>query len=138
MMLEKRLLEAQSTLKKRIRELVIPLFIFILTACGVLIYGIHQSAGTLDRVEVKHSEKLLTALMADHKKNMKSLAVDYSYWEDAIDNLVLSLDVDWADDNIGYYLYELHGLGGSDVIDTENQKKYANQLRGLVTRNFVY
>ena len=137
MMLEKRLLEAQSTLKKRIRELVIPLFIFILTAFGVLIYGINESAETLDRVEVKHSEKLLTALMADHKKNMKSLAYDYSYWEDAIDNLVLSLDLDWADENIGSYLFELHGLAGSYVIDTENQTKYAIQFGKMVTTDFL-
>ncbi len=137
MMLEKRLLEAQSTLKNRIRELVIPLFIFILTACGVLIFGINQSAETLDRVEVKNSKKLLTALIADHKEHMKSLAFDYSYWDDAIDKLVLSLDLDWADENIGSYLYELHGLAGSYVIDTENRTKYAIQFGELVTTDFL-
>lgn len=137
MMLEKRLLEAQSTLKNRIRELVIPLFIFILTAFGVLIYGINESAQTQDRLDVENSEKLLAALLADHNEHLQGIAFDYSYWGDTLQNLVFQLNLNWANENLGSYLFDLHDIAGSYVIDAENHTKYAVESGQLVETDFL-
>ncbi len=125
-MLEKNLLEAQTRLRSRIQELVIPLFVFIVSAFGVLVYGVWQSVQIQDEIEIGNSERLFAALISDQKQKFERFAFDNSYWDAALKNLVLKLNSDWANDNIGPYLIDLHDLSGSYVISTDNQTIYSS------------
>lgn len=51
---------------------------------------------------------------------------DYATWDDSVANLVLSLDREWASDNIGPYLFRTQGYEHSFVIDGHNRTTYAS------------
>jgi len=51
---------------------------------------------------------------------------DYATWDDAVAKLVLSMDGDWANDNIGPYLFHTQGYEHSFVINARDQTTYAS------------
>lgn len=48
-------------------------------------------------------------------------ATDYTWWNDAIENLVLTTDPVWADDNIGSYQYDSFGFTGAYVLSGDGR-----------------
>lgn len=48
-------------------------------------------------------------------------AGDYTWWNDAIENLVLATDPGWADDNIGSYIYKTFGYTGAYVLSGDGR-----------------
>ncbi|OUR80154.1 hypothetical protein A9Q83_01620 [Alphaproteobacteria bacterium 46_93_T64] len=124
-MLEERLLEAQSKVKKRIQELILPLLVFIVGAFGVLFFGIWQSVTELDKSEVKTSETLFGALIKDQGEQLRGLVVDFGFWDAAVTNLVVNVDLNWAALNVGAYLHDAYELSGTYVVDDEDRTIYA-------------
>nr|WP_280742267.1 methyl-accepting chemotaxis protein [Sphingomonas jejuensis] len=51
---------------------------------------------------------------------------DYATWDDAVTYLVTDLDMDWAADNIGPYLFEAQGYEHSFVIDARDRTVFAS------------
>jgi len=51
---------------------------------------------------------------------------DYATWDDSVANLVLSLDPEWASDNVGPYLFRTQGYEHSFVIDGHDRTIYAS------------
>lgn len=124
-MLEENLLKAQARVRSRIQELVVPLFIFIISAFGVLIYGVWQSAEIQNRIEIGNTEKLFAALIDDQKQHLTNQIYDVTFRDSALQNLVIKLNAAWADKNMGTYLLSLHGLSGSYVVSDANKTIYA-------------
>jgi diguanylate cyclase (GGDEF)-like protein/PAS domain S-box-containing protein len=56
-------------------------------------------------------------------------AKDYTWWDEAVRNLDLTLDENWADNNVGIYIHHVHGYELSLVIDRNDQTVY-EQLDG--------
>ncbi len=53
-------------------------------------------------------------------------AKDYSWWNNSVQHLVLSFDPEWADLNIGFYIFENHGYEMSFVVDGQNRTTYSS------------
>ena len=51
---------------------------------------------------------------------------DYATWDDAVAKLVLSMHGEWANDNIGPYLFHTQGYEHSFVINARDQTTYAS------------
>lgn len=91
-MLEENLLFAQTKVRSRIQELVIPLFIFVVVSFGVLVYGVWQSAQIQNETEIRNSEKFFAAVIREQRKEMRSNVFDVTYWDAAVENLVINLN----------------------------------------------
>lgn len=59
-----------------------------------------------------------TGLIGD---TIAAQAADYTWWNDAIENLVLTTDSDWAADNIGSYQYDSFGFTGAYVLSGDGR-----------------
>jgi diguanylate cyclase (GGDEF)-like protein len=51
---------------------------------------------------------------------------DYSRWNDSVDNLARTLNVDWANKNIGPYLFDVQGYEHTFVIEPDGNTLYAS------------
>jgi diguanylate cyclase (GGDEF)-like protein/PAS domain S-box-containing protein len=54
----------------------------------------------------RQSEHLAASMLAEFRTNVAKSALDYSFWDDAVRNVVTKLDPVWADANFGKYLAE--------------------------------
>lgn len=51
----------------------------------------------------------------------------YAYWDDAVRNMILSRNTEWLNDNVGPYLFKLHGYEYTFVIDGKDRTIYASE-----------
>ena len=66
------------------------------------------------------SEQIVAALLKHESQRLETLVKDYSWWDAAIDNLLISFNETWADDNVGKYLAEAYGVSSSYVVGGNN------------------
>jgi len=73
-----------------------------------------QSQNDMQRLQERHLvTSAIDARIATLEKNLG----DYGVWDDAVENLVISLNRSWAHDNIAPYLYEIQGYEYVFVLD---------------------
>jgi signal transduction histidine kinase len=65
-----------------------------------------------------------SGLRAQHE-NLKRLAVDYSWWNSAIENLIFAPDAAWADANIGSWMTEAHDVRFVVVVSADDRASLA-------------
>ena len=96
------------------------LFISVVVITGVVFIG----SRSVDKVSTNASIHLARSVLATVERRLEQLVKDTSYWDQAVDNLVAAPDPDWADSNVGMYLYEQHGTSSSYVFDADNRLVY--------------
>ena len=73
-----------------------------------------------------------------HVRRQTALTVkDYGYWDDAVQHLVLDLDPEWADGNVGAYIHDTFGYEYSFVLDGADRTIYAADRRRARRRRRV-
>lgn len=116
---------ANSTFRTTIRSLVIP-FVLIALMGGAFVAGaIVIAARGQDRIAEEAEVRAVRNEIARLRQRVERLVLDYSYWDQAVDNLVERFDPDWTADNLGSYLSDLHGIDVSYVLDPDNRMTYA-------------
>ncbi|MGH6932887.1 MAG: ATP-binding protein [Dongiaceae bacterium] len=80
-----------------------------------------MAAREQDRLATEESIKLANNVVNARKAELGRLVRDYAYWGDALQNLDLELNPEWADENIGSYLVDAFGVTNSLVLDAANQ-----------------
>lgn len=63
------------------------------------------------------SEDLFATVLARETQRMLQIAMDYAWWDDSIQQVLVDLDPDWADNNLGGYLNEGFSVDYSVVLD---------------------
>jgi sensor domain CHASE-containing protein len=56
-------------------------------------------------------------------------------WDDAVQNLDLEYNAEWAKENIGIYLHQTNGMYASFVLD-ENNRPFFSAINGKPTARF--
>ncbi len=108
-----------------LRLLLAP-FAFVLVTSIALIAGISTIAVRgQNEVAIRDSIHLVRSVMADRERRLLDQLLDYSYWDDAVLNLVSRFDPEWADKNIGLYMHDKFGMSTSFVLDRDNRPVYA-------------
>ena len=79
-----------------------------------------------DRQEAVRETELAKLVISNRLDFMVRNQSDYATWDDAVAKLVLTMDRDWANDNIGPYLFHTQGYEHSFVIDAHDQAIYAS------------
>ncbi len=103
------------------QQLVIPvvsLLLFLLALNGFYIYWTTKA---LDEKEFSHTCHLAETALNGKLAELGDWTRDYAYWDDAIDHLLTNFNLDWADANIGSYLYETFGVDQSYVVNETDQ-----------------
>lgn len=88
------------------------------------------AAESQDRLAAEKSVALLYNVLDERRYQLGQLARDYSWWDDAAVNLVLSPNTDWAASNIGPYMTNSFHVAASLVLDPADKQALAF-LRGV-------
>lgn len=70
------------------------------------------------------SVDLFDTVIRTEQEHLLQVARDYAWWDDSIERVLIDLDPDWADDNVGGYLQEAFGIGYSLVLRGDNLALY--------------
>lgn len=73
----------------------------------------------------ENSRNLVEALLKEKMSHMMQLNISHSYWDEAVDNLAYKVNTDWADKNIGAYLFQASGITATHVVDLEEKTTYS-------------
>ncbi len=103
---------------------LIPFVIVNLLSAGVIGMLVVITTVSQDRIASNESIHLMGSVLTQMEQQLAQATQDFAYWDEAVDNLVLKVDVDWADTNIGRYLYDAYGVHSSQVFDQQNLLVY--------------
>jgi PAS domain S-box-containing protein len=94
---------------------------------GALIVGalLFISASGQDQIALQKSSDLARAVMEARLRDLAKTNHDYSWWADAVQNLVDKPDAAWANDNIGEPLSDTFGITGAFVYDADNHALFS-------------
>src|SRR5690606_3771692 len=93
---------------------------------AVVVGFVWFSAKKQDEIARKNSIVSVAAALERHAIHLGRIAKDFAWWNEAVENLVLRLDQDWADQGIGFYAFENYGYERSFVLDGENRTLYSS------------
>ena len=99
-----------------LRQLLLPtalLFAVATVSVGALLV---DGADRLDRAVREGELRVAQSIVAGELVDLGTLARDYSWSDDAIANLAVDPDLEWADGNIGSYLSETYLIASSFVL----------------------
>lgn len=100
-------------------------FALVLVISVVVIGGLAVFATrSQDRIAVKESIHLTKSVFASIERRLADQLLDYSYWDEAVDNLVTALDPVWADKNVGIYMHDRFAITTSFVVNADNRPVY--------------
>ena len=114
---------------KLLRHVIVPIALLVAVAMGVVVTFVWFSARTQDEVALDQSVETVRDAIRRQLDKIGLAAKDYTWWDEAVRNLDLALDENWADQNVGLYIHHVHGYELSLVIDRADQTVY-EQLDG--------
>lgn len=102
-----------QNLSKPFWLLLLVSFLSIIGLVAFTTYSQNQSA-------TDSSVHLANAVIKAHEEELKSLAIEYSYWDEAVEKIVNEQDLEWTDNNIGSFLHETSGIAASYALGEKN------------------
>jgi sensor domain CHASE-containing protein len=114
---------------KLLRHVIVPIALLVAVSMSMVVTFVWFSARTQDEVALKQSIETVRDAMRRQLDKIGLAAKDYTWWDEAVRNLDLTLNEDWADDNVGLYIHHVHGYELSLVINRNNETVY-EQLDG--------
>jgi diguanylate cyclase (GGDEF)-like protein/PAS domain S-box-containing protein len=93
---------------------------------AVVVSFIWFSAKRQDEIARGDSVKSVAAALERHMIHLGRIAKDFAWWNEAVENLIVKLDLDWADQGIGFYAFENYGYERSFVLDGQNRTIYSS------------
>ena len=108
-----------------LRHLATP---FVLVVClAVIVVGgfIVYTARSQNELATAASIHLAGSVLAEIQHRTERVALDFSYWDQAADHLVNSVDTEWADENVGTYINTAHAIPAIYVLNGDNRLVYS-------------
>jgi sensor domain CHASE-containing protein len=109
---------------KLIRQVIMPIAVLVAVAMSVVVGFIWFSAKNQDQIALRQSIEGVRDAIRRKTDQVGVQAKDYSWWTDAVKNLELTFDREWADTNIGSYIYQQFKFELSFVVDPANHTIY--------------
>jgi len=107
------------------RQVIVPTAVLVAVSLAILVGLIWINARTEDEVARQQSIGTVRKALDLRMEQVGRVAKDYAWWDDAVRYLALTPDPEWADSNIGGYIFETHGIDVSLVVDGEGGTAYA-------------
>ena len=102
-----------------------PVIMGLVVSWAAIISITYVATNEIDATNLQREIRLArstTRLIGD---DISHLSGDYSYWNEAIQNLVLEPNVEWASENIGDYIHESFGITGAFVVSNDARTLFA-------------
>jgi diguanylate cyclase (GGDEF)-like protein/PAS domain S-box-containing protein len=109
---------------KLLHHVILPIALLVALSMGVVVAFIWFSARTQDEVALSQSVETVRDAIDRQLAQIGLAATDYTWWDEAVANLDVVLNENWADNNVGFYIHQVHGYELSLVIDRANQTIY--------------
>ena len=107
-----------------LHHVIVPIALLVMLSMALVVGFIWFSARTQDEVALRQSIETVSDAMSRQLAKIGLAAKDYTWWDEAVRNLDLTLDENWADNNVGIYIHHVHGYELSLVIDRNDQTVY--------------
>ncbi len=93
-----------------------------LIAAALLIVATAVYLGSVrqDTLQHENEKRVVTHSVDGLRRAVTATVRDYAWWNEAVRHLVLDLDEDWADVNIGPYIYSSFGYEVALVVDDKD------------------
>lgn len=116
---------ANSTFRASIRGLLVPFVVIALIGSAFIAGALIVAANGQDRLAEETEIRAVRNEIARLTQQVERVVLDYSYWDQAVENLVETFNPEWTADNLGSYLSDVHGIDVSYVLDPDNRVTYA-------------
>ena len=114
---------------KLLHHVIVPVALLVAVSMAVVVGFTWFSARKQDEVALRQSIETVRGAIERELAKIGLAAKDYTWWNEAVLNLDVALNENWADDNVGSYIHHVHGYELSLVIDRQDQTIY-EQLDG--------
>jgi len=108
------------------RHFLYPVLAVLLTAGAIMIGLLVWLTVVADSQEAARETDMAKLVVSARLDFLRQNQSDYATWDDAVENLVQTVDPGWASDNIGPYLFQTQGYEHSFVIDGGDRTVYAS------------
>ncbi len=98
-----------------------PFFVLFVVSIVVTYLVMSISARSLDENELSRSKHLAQAALEGENQKLVRLALDYSWWNEFYDNIIVDLNLDFADANIGSYFTDNYDIKAAFVLTKDDQ-----------------
>ncbi len=106
------------------RHVVLPIALMVAgLIVGVMLFLLVLAHRQTDDA-IANQRSLAQGMLRIRLTELEKLAQDYSYWDEAYDNLVVRPDADWAAANIGPGLRQSYGVDMSFVVAPDGHSTY--------------
>lgn len=106
-------------------QILLPIVTLVGCSMALLVGLAWFSAIQQDKIAAEQSVTGVASTIEDKLRQIGAVAKDFSWWNDAVRHLDLSLDKKWADVNVGYYVYEQYGYETSIVVGRDGRVIYS-------------
>ncbi|NQW01362.1 MAG: hypothetical protein HQ483_16785, partial [Rhodospirillales bacterium] len=93
----------------------------IAVICGLVAYA----ADSQNKIAKDKSVHMASSIVNTLEKDLGRLSYDFTYWDEAVENLIVSFNPVWARDNVGPYLADTFQVHSSFVLNENNQIVYS-------------
>jgi len=107
-----------------LNAILVPFFAVLTLGIILVLSIVFIGAYSMDNVALKSSVHLANTAIKSIRRDVETTTFDNSYSDQAVENIVLKNDLDWADKNLGIYLFDTFGFSSSHVIDADNRLVY--------------
>ena len=118
----------ESTRRRAVNRrlgLLLPMLLFVILALLAFSVLLYWSADALNRRQAEAQETLIASTLDNRRSALRSLVVDYAWWDEAVLTFDVELDERWAKENLGEYLQEAFGIDCLWVLGPNNETKAA-------------
>lgn len=87
-------------------RMIAPAAIAGLIALAAILTLIWIAARGQDQVAARTSSEIMNAVVSNLERDLGKLVFDYTWWDEAIDKLIVNPDLEWAHETIGLHIAE--------------------------------
>lgn len=109
----------------RRRGLLLPILLLVILALAGVCALLYWSADALNKRQAEAQASLVSSILDAKRDELRSLVVDYAWWDEAIVTLGVGLDERWAKEELGDYLLEAFGVNCIWVLGPDNETTVA-------------
>ncbi len=118
---------------------IVPLAALVGVALLLSAAAVQEASDRQDRLQLEGETRAIGYGLAQVCRALAAEVRDYAWWDDAVRHLAASLDPEWADRNVGPYVFASFGYGVSVVLAGDGRPIYGHvegrrDLAGAVQR----
>lgn len=111
--------------------------IAVVLSCAAIVGAFYFSASRINTYATEKSVEQIERLMQMELGRMEDLALEYSWWNEAVELMVYGRDIEWSNENVGDYLQDRYGIDFVLSFDLDGNLAYGKQGETLLQSNDI-